>query len=90
MCEDHQQNVSYFDKFLPKIRKTWTPKEGEFPILDVFIHTTRLEISKLNIHLQHRHKNISFEEQKALSTLSARDDIIIKPADKGGSCGSLA
>jgi hypothetical protein len=63
---DEEDQTSGFEKFKPQIKKTWTPKEGEFPILDAFIHKSRLDVSKLNTATQPKRRNISPEEQKAL------------------------
>lgn len=79
-----EENVSGFEKFEKKHKKDWTPNEGEYPILDAFIHATKTEISQLDLQSGNKLNNLTPKERQALSALHKREDIVIKPADKGG------
>jgi hypothetical protein len=70
-------------QLFPREKSSWTPPAGEFASLDFYICRCKQEINKLHLKpLQH--SNITTEELRALRQLQARDDVVIKPADKGG------
>ncbi|MCG7891939.1 MAG: hypothetical protein N0C80_16985 [Candidatus Thiodiazotropha endolucinida] len=61
----------------------WTPPSGKSPTLDTYINVTTNEILK-HVPKTKREPNISDTELQALKNLVQNQDIIIKPADKGG------
>ena len=63
---------------------TWTPKPGKFHALDFYIDKCRRDINKIKFNNPPKRFNISLEERRALIHLRQREDIFIKPADKGG------
>ena len=67
----------------PKQRSNFTPRPGEFMALDRYIETCRNDIKRLK-KKPLRFSNMSLQEVKTLKELRKRDDIVIKPADKGG------
>ena len=60
------------------------PPKGNFKNLEEFISRTRADFQNLNPRPL-SYSNISPGEASALRSLRNRDDIVIKPADKGGS-----
>ena len=73
-----------FERLIPKT-SSWTPPEGQHPSLDVFISKCRIDINNiLNNHITSMHSNTSSEDRNAIKRLQERNDIVIKPADKGG------
>ena len=72
-----------FAKFEAK-KSNWTPPAGESDALDYFIKKTTQDLSRVNPPPLKR-SNITHDERQALLSLSRRKDIVIKPADKGGS-----
>jgi hypothetical protein len=50
---------------------------------DLYINTCRCKIEELNLQPL-RHHNLSADERRAITELKQRDDIVVKPADKGG------
>ena len=67
---------------IPKSK--WTPPEGQFASLDIFIKKSRHDINKLKFNRNTKFSNLSSEEWSALKSLIKRKDIVIKTADKGG------
>ena len=80
--KDHSNDDTDDLKF-PYQRSSWTPKPCEYRTLERYIETCESEIRKLQ-QKPLRHLNMSQEELNTLKTLKQRDDIVIKPADKGG------
>ena len=65
----------------------WTPPDGQFhrPSVDLFVIKCRVDIQKLNFNKSFKFSNLSKAEKcPALRNLKNRDDIGVKPADKGG------
>ena len=62
----------------------WTPNPGQCKMLDKIIDQTRRELEPYFVPKSLKFSNISKEECMAISSLRKRQDIIIKPADKGG------
>ena len=62
----------------------WTPKPGKFHALDFYIDKCHRDINKIKFNNPPKRFNISVEVRRALIHLRQRDDIFIKPADKGG------
>ena len=63
---------------------SWTPPEGKFSALDHYIDLCRRQVSRSNFKKRAAYSNLSLGEKQALDRLSKRDDIVIKPVDKGG------
>ena len=66
---------------------TWTPPEGSFPALDLFIKKCRHDVSavlKKEAAKPALSSNLSAEEKIALNKLRNNKDYVIKSADKGG------
>ena len=64
-----------------KCKSTWTPDKYREPALDLFIHLITKYI--LNIKSSKIADNLTKQEREALKNLTERNDIVIKPADKG-------
>ncbi|MGH0118820.1 UNVERIFIED_CONTAM: hypothetical protein FKN15_056207 [Acipenser sinensis] len=65
-------------------KSTWTPPSGEFQALDFFINRCEREIQQIAFNQPMKQHNLSKEEHIALRNIQNRNDIVIKPADKGG------
>ena len=57
---------------------------GQFTSVDLFVKKCRVDIQKLNFNKSLKFSNLSKEEWTAHQNLKTWDDIVIKPADKGG------
>ena len=82
----NQTSISQRDVFEaanPK-KSSWSPPEGQFGSLDLFIRQCRHEIDQLPKFRPKRPSNLTPLEFEALKSLRGRIDIVIKPADKGG------
>ena len=58
--------------------------EGKFSSLDLFVRQCRHDIDRLNHSRRKRPSNLSTDELSAFKSLRSRNDVVIKPADKGG------
>ena len=65
-------------------KSVWTPKPGKYSALDLYIDKCRYEISQIDFKAKCKRSNLTPQEWAALKHLKSRDDIVIKPADKGG------
>ena len=72
-----------FTKFNRKV-STWNPPEGNFSAVDHYIDRCRRSVDALNFEARTSYSNLPQVEKEALKNLLKRDDIVIKPADKGG------
>ena len=72
-----------FESLKPR-KSNWTPLDGQFTSVDLFVKKCRVDIQKLNFNKNLKFSNLSKEEWTAHQNLKTRDDIVIKPADKGG------
>ncbi len=72
-----------FEAVNPK-KSTWSPPEDQFGSLELFIRQCRHDIDTLPKFQPKRPINLTESELSALKSLHARNDIVIKPADKGG------
>ena len=73
-----------FERLNPN-KSSWVPPEGEFTSLDLFINKSRHDICNLKFNRKLSFSNLFKEEWTALRNLRNRTDVVIKPADKGGS-----
>ena len=80
-----QMGFSQEDEFtrLEKRSSTFTPREGQFEAIDKFIDKCRKDIAVAEPSAPTR-SNLNDDEEKALKRLRQREDVVIKPADKGG------
>ena len=64
---------------------TWMPPKGREQALETYIKAVRSETLHhiRNTNPPRTYDNLPAEERRALKTLRRRDDIVIKPADKG-------
>jgi len=62
---------------------TFDPPPENFPVLDTFCRTTRLQIYK-HTSKPCKYSNLTKGEKQAIKALRSNPHIIIKPADKGG------
>jgi hypothetical protein len=74
---DHEENIPRFRK-----KSKWQPPKSKDPALEAFIQALDDEV------MSHRanpvsHDNLTKTEKDALASLQNRQDIVIKPADKG-------
>ncbi|XP_069110165.1 uncharacterized protein [Argopecten irradians] len=77
--EDNQE-ISPF-----KTSSGWTPRTNKSQHLNTFLNVLDYSINQeINQPNNKIHKNLSTEETTALNNLRHRNDIVIKPADKGG------
>ena len=65
-----------------KQTSTWMPPRGRNEALEVYIRTMRQEIETIIDGIANSN-NLPLRERQALKHLQKRDDIVIKPADKG-------
>ena len=72
-----------FAQFNPK-ESTWTPPEGQFSAVDDYIDRCRRAINAIDFNAETLYNNLPSAERAALLQLIKRKDIVIKPADKGG------
>ena len=83
---DNNVEMSDADEFVamkPKHKK-FTPKPGQFEAVDTYIKTCKKEINKVDLQKSVKVSNLSVKEMAAMRSLKRRDDIVVKPADKGG------
>ena len=64
-----------------KRKSTWTPDKNREPALDLFIHLITKDI--LHTKPLKIADNLIKQEREALKNLTERNDIVIKPTDKG-------
>lgn len=62
----------------------WTPSAQREENLDLYIRAVQRDVFQAYQSRRTRDHNITKNEQDALNALSNRQDIVIKPADKGG------
>ena len=72
-----------------KTASNWTAPLGRNDNLDSYIHKIENELDvlvhNLNTSKVNLHDNLSSNQRRALCDLKRNNDIVIKPADKGGS-----
>lgn len=64
--------------------KHWVPPSQHDRFLDMYIKAVQRDILQLYKNQAPFRRNLSINEMKALDTQASRNDIIIRPADKGG------
>ena len=72
-----------FEAINPK-KSSWSPPDDQYGSLELFIRQCRHDIDILPKFRPKRPSNLTPSEFSALNSLRARNDIVIKPADKGG------
>ncbi|CAH2313286.1 Hypothetical predicted protein [Pelobates cultripes] len=77
-----EQNPS---KSLTKLKpQSWfTPNLKDTPHVDLFVEMTTSDLTKMHLE-RPANNNLTTNERKALKVLKSLDNVIIKPADKGG------
>ena len=78
---DNNNNSSQDSHNPFRVKSTWIPHPGRDASLDAFSNT--IEEQLLNARLTRIRDNLTKRERRALKRLIRREDIIIKPADKG-------
>ena len=71
-----------FDRLHTK-ESTWTPPQGKFTAIDHYVDCCPRAVNALDFKTRTHETNLSSSEKQLLH-ITKRDDIIIKPADKGG------
>lgn len=66
-----------------KKKSDWIPKPSKNTTLESVINLIKSNVTNSANTNTHQHDNLSKEERSALYSLKERDDIVIKPADKG-------
>ena len=79
---DDDDDADQFSKYNRKPSK-WTPPYNP-DCVDRFIDRCKEEIELVDLKVHRKESNIADSDHQALKTLKNRDDVIIKPADKGG------
>ena len=84
--DEHHEGDNQHDPFTKFDNKTstWTPPDRKFSALDHYIDRCRQSIASRNYMRRPNFSNLTQEEKTALQDFKRRNDIIIKPADKGG------
>lgn len=67
-------------------KSNWTPPSGRNQYIDSYVQTARGHLDRfiLDNHHHSNKDNLTVNERKAIKTLRSNYDIVIKPADKGG------
>ena len=79
-CPEDDDDI--FRKYQKK-NSDWTPLTSPLAV-DSFVNRCREEIKHLPLDKIPKRSNLSKEERTAISSIKNRDDLVIKPADKGG------
>ena len=87
--DEHHEVDNHHDPFAKFDSKTskWTPPDGKFSALDHYIDRCRRSIASQNYSKRPNFCNLTQDKKTALQDLKRRNDIIIKPAYKGGAVG---
>lgn len=64
--------------------QSWTPNAQRNKYLDLYIELVQRDVIQSCNRQKKLHYNLTSDERTAMRTLNSRDDITIKPADKGG------
>ena len=83
-AEEEDSFASKLIKNLFPTKSGWTPPDGRFSSLDLYIYTCRDQISKINFRSKLNYSNLTLAELTTIKILHKRKDIVIKQADKGG------
>ena len=82
--EEEDSSAFKLIKNLFPTKSGWTPPDGRFSWLDLYISTCRDQISKINFRSKLNYSNLTSAELTAIKSLRKCKDIVIKQADKGG------
>ena len=63
-------------------KSTWTPPKNRVPALEAYLQVVEKEALRMTRSVR-RKDNLTSDEREAIANLRRRDDIVIKPADKG-------
>lgn len=81
---DPKDGVAGILENIVREKSSWNPPKTEYPSLAHYIEEVKTLVNtKVSSKLRVK-SNISIEESNAIKELKSRDDIVIKPADKGG------
>ena len=64
-------------------KSSWNPPPSKIPTLEHFIDSVKSDVLRLSKIYHPSSNNLPAEERQSLQDLEKREDIIIKPADKG-------
>ena len=82
--DSEEEDVAFKDYVAEKACSTFPPPADKVhPAVDTFIRRCNEEYENLDCSSS-KHSNVTFKQQKALKSLLKRDDLVVKPADKGG------
>ena len=82
--DSEEEDVTFKDYVAEKACSTFTPPADKVhPAVDTFIRRCNEEYENLDFSLPSR-SNVTHKQQKALRSILKRDDLVVKPADKGG------
>lgn len=79
---DGQPDEDPYSKYQRKT-SDWTPLTSPAGV-EHFIERCREEVKLISLNTRPKKSNFTPEEQKALKNIKQREDVIVKPADKGG------
>ena len=78
--DDEEQNMEDARRF--KEKSTWTPPKNGVPALEAYIQVVEKDALRMATPVR-RKDNFTPEERDGIANLRSRNDIVIKPADKG-------
>lgn len=64
-------------------KTSFTPPLTQYSNIDTFVNLVSNELRQLKPNIQKRSSNLSNNEKRAFESLLKRDDLVLKPSDKG-------